>query len=425
MKIWLATVGEPLPTDGDNVRLLRTAQFAQWLARNGHDVTFWTGTMDHYGRKLRHQRTHTSQVQENYKIVQLAGRVYKKSVSYRRFMNHVDVAKSFRRVVSDFEPCDIVITSFPTEELCREILDYCEPRGIPVVVDVRDLWPDIFSDALPKPLRFLAPLAFSAFERKTQRVFRRATAISGPARSMFAWGATKAGRPVGPNDFWFPFTYPAREMPAAAESQRILDEVGPGQLYCFFGALSVRYNLEMVVDSFKRLHAMGSATSVMICGTGDAQEALRRRAGNCPNIHFPGWVNAEQISAIMERSSGGIFPYNTDDYAQNLPNKVCEYLAGGLPVISCTRGEVKGIIDEFGCGFWHDDNVDRLTELLSDLENSPDKLSLAAKQSRELYRKHFDPNTVFPSVVSKLESLLATAGGNATDQAGADREGQH
>ena len=38
MRIWLATVGEPLPVDAGRQRLLRTGQFAQWLAAHGHEI---------------------------------------------------------------------------------------------------------------------------------------------------------------------------------------------------------------------------------------------------------------------------------------------------------------------------------------------------------------------------------------------------
>ena len=43
MRIWLITVGEPLPTDGAE-RLLRAGILADMLSAKGHDVVFWTST---------------------------------------------------------------------------------------------------------------------------------------------------------------------------------------------------------------------------------------------------------------------------------------------------------------------------------------------------------------------------------------------
>ena len=53
MKVWIATIGEPLPIDGNNVRLLRSFQFAEWLSERGHTVNFITNSVDHYNRRQK------------------------------------------------------------------------------------------------------------------------------------------------------------------------------------------------------------------------------------------------------------------------------------------------------------------------------------------------------------------------------------
>jgi hypothetical protein len=47
MRLWLVTVGEPLPSDGPNERLLRTGIFSRFLAEQGHQVVWWTAEFDH------------------------------------------------------------------------------------------------------------------------------------------------------------------------------------------------------------------------------------------------------------------------------------------------------------------------------------------------------------------------------------------
>jgi glycosyltransferase involved in cell wall biosynthesis len=416
MHIWLATVGEPLPMDGKDVRLLRTAQFAEWLAGQGHEVVFWTGTMDHYRRRLRSKTRLTTEISTNYRIVQLEGRLYKRSISFNRFMNHVDVGRAFSRHSGEFEEPDVILASFPTEELCRHMLDYAEPRRIPVIVDVRDLWPDIFSDALPAFMRFIAPLLFLPLERRAARILRRATAVSGPANSMIQWGLDKAQREARPEDFWFPFTYPSADVPAdAADLPGPFRELGADERawFCFFGAISARYNLEMVVDCFKMLDSASVKASMVICGVGDAAEALKQRAGEARNIHFPGWMNLGQIRAIMQRSQAGIFPYNTIDYFNNLPNKVCEYLAGGLPIVSCTRGEVKALVERTGCGFWHEPDAESMQQTVLKLVAQPQLLADAARKARHVHATEFEREAVFSRTLAKLQAIAARHQGAA------------
>ena len=48
---------------------------------------------------------------------------------------------------------DLILCSYPTIELSVEAVRYGRTHGIPVVLDVRDLWPDIVLDLLPTILR--------------------------------------------------------------------------------------------------------------------------------------------------------------------------------------------------------------------------------------------------------------------------------
>ena len=49
MNIWLVTIGEPVPVrEGVRDRLHRTGYFAHLLAKNGHNVIWWTSTFNHF-----------------------------------------------------------------------------------------------------------------------------------------------------------------------------------------------------------------------------------------------------------------------------------------------------------------------------------------------------------------------------------------
>ncbi|GAI08595.1 unnamed protein product, partial [marine sediment metagenome] len=52
MRIWLITIGEPLPSDNNNDRLYRTGILAKLLIQRGHEVVWWTSTFDHV-RKIQ------------------------------------------------------------------------------------------------------------------------------------------------------------------------------------------------------------------------------------------------------------------------------------------------------------------------------------------------------------------------------------
>lgn len=399
MRIWLATVGEPLPVDEGTQRLLRTGQFAQWLADRGHEVVFFTGTMDHYARRLRSRETVTYQIAPNYKIVALAGRLYKQSISFSRFRNHVDVARSFGQVAEKLPRPDVILASYPTEELCRAVLNYADPRGIPVAMDARDFWPDIFSEVLPGPLKPLGPLVFGWMERRARETLSRATALSGMTPSALAWAQRKACRKPVAADFWFPFSYPT----AAITTPAVVSHEGVN--LAFLGTLSHRSNLEVVIDAMRILEKRGIAASLAICGTGQADQALRKRAEGMPSVVFHGWLDAAQLSAIMARSDLGVLPYDRPDFHLSIPNKFVEYLAGGLAVLSCTEGEVQQLIAKRQCGIWVPPVSAEIADAVAALHG--DEIQEMRSNARTVFADTFTPDAVFGKAFAALDGLVS------------------
>lgn len=399
MRIWLATVGEPLPVDAGGQRLLRTGQLAQWLADRGHEVVFFTGTMDHYARRLRSEATEIYEITPNYRIVALAGRLYTRSVSLYRFRNHADVARSFTVAASGMQPPDVVLSSYPTQELCRAILDYCEPRKIPVAIDIRDFWPDIFVELLPRPFKRLAPLVFAPMERAARRTLARATALSGMTGSALGWAQAKARRSPNGKDFWFPFSYP---------SQRdIIPVPHQGVRLAFLGTLSHRSNIETIIDAIRLLEERGIDVTLDICGTGQAETSLRARARGLQSVRFHGWIAASELADIMARSDLGVLPYVQPDFHMSLPNKFVEYLAGGLGVLSCTEGEVRQMIANRDCGVWATSEPAAIADAISSLD--PQRILDMKRNARAVFADTFGQDTVFGKALACLEALCAPA----------------
>ncbi|MET3615046.1 glycosyltransferase involved in cell wall biosynthesis [Rhizobium aquaticum] len=352
--------------------------------------------MDHYARRLRSKTTAEYRIDQNYRIIVLEGRLYSRSISYSRFMNHRDVAKAFRTMAPNLEKPDVVLSSYPTEELCRAILDYCEPRNIPVAIDVRDFWPDIFSELLPEPFRFTGDLIFSPFRHAARSTVRRAAALSGMTQSALNWALSLAGRQQSNADFWFPFSYKAQQRGGAQEHD--------GVRLCFIGTLSHRSNLEIVVDAMRLLSGRNVKAHLDICGTGEASDSLKARASGLTNVTFHGWLSASELSDIMKASDLGVLPYDRPDFHLSIPNKFVEYLAGGLGVLSCTEGEVHRLIDERDCGVWVEPSATNIAAVVSQV--GTERLTGIRRNAAELFANTFEEDRVFQRALNGLENLV-------------------
>ncbi len=405
LRIWQLTIGEPIPQDGDDVRLHRAGQMCAWLAERGHHATFINSSFYHQKREQRYEETTSLNINENFDVVCLKARPYGRSISFSRFASHRDAADSFRRWLNtDPAQPDIIIASYPVVELCAAAVEYARPRGIPVIMDCRDFWPDIFVEILPRPLRWIGKSIFAPFESQARKTLSLANSITGHTKSARDWGLAKAGRVPTDTDFHFPFSYPT--IQPEHRSQMSDKDVEDNLLnICFLGTLSHRSNLEMFIEALGSLpYSLGEKIQLHIAGTGPHLTMLTKLAQqHGAPVTFHGWLDQADMIALMNRCDFGLLPYNRSDFHISLPNKFIEYLAGGLPVLSCTEGEVETFMKENSCGIWVAPQKDKIARSLKGLiDNKP---HYNADMIYNVFSKHFTPDAVFSFVEGHLLKL--------------------
>ena len=108
MHIWFIKTGEGVPIDGREVRLMRTGVLARLFAEQGHEVSWFTATFNHFQKKHRFHENHTISISQKYKIHFLHGRGYSKNVSIERIRDHREVAKNFLKISSTLSKPDVM-----------------------------------------------------------------------------------------------------------------------------------------------------------------------------------------------------------------------------------------------------------------------------------------------------------------------------
>lgn len=414
MRVWLVTIGEPLPTDPGQARLLRCGILARQLAAAGHDVLWWTSAFDHVAKRHRSPEDRRVPWAERLELWLLHGPGYQRNISLERIRDHRVLARKFAVLAAAEPRPDIVLASFPPIELCLECCRYGREAGVPVVLDVRDLWPDTFLDHVPGPLRWLGRLALAGMFRDTRRAFRMASAVIGITPRFVAWGLAKAGRPSTDRDRDFPMGYPRPDFDPAdmAQARRYWSEEhglrrDEAQLAVFFGSLGHQFDLEPVLQAARDLKHEGHR--FVICGTGERLEEYRRRARDLPNVLLPGWVQAPQIAALMEIADVGLAPYlDLVNFQDNYPNKLIEYFSGGLPVVASLGGLVGDLLREYGCGVTYcNTDPGSLTRALRELSKNTERRQVMSDNARRLYLSRFDAADVYNGLVRSLEALAA------------------
>jgi len=387
MRIWVVEIGETLPIE-KNARLLRYGLFTRELAnRYHHDITWWTSGFSHFQRRhvcAKDQEVRVDAV--NLRIIKGLG--YKSSVSVRRILHQKNFASQFSKRFSQYSKPDLVICSVPTIEnaywAVRKSLEY----NIPVLIDIRDEWPDELVDVAPALFRPLVKFCLRRSFNKMHFICKNATGIIAVSKNFQEYALNFAGRESVLADGVFPLGYPETTKRVSTEAGRQWwTKIGVDEkkmICCFFGTIGNFFNLDTIIDVAERLNGKYQAQFVL-CGSGQKLKYYKKKAHNLSNVIFPGFVDGNKISALMEMADIGLAPY-AQGTKMSMPNKVFEYMAGGLPLVSSIQGEITQILEKHHCGITYDaESTEQLTFVIQKLYDHPDLRKQMGKNGEKLF----------------------------------------
>ena len=400
MKIWIVSVGEPLPTDGENTRLRRMGNFAQCAVDHGHVVEWFSVSFDHYGKKQRCNADLDININSNYIMHLLYVNSYKRNVSLKRVYHHVSAARRIYHKMKELEKPDFMILSMEPLEVSYISSKFAYECSIPFVIDVRDLWPEIYYEVVPDRLKiFLKPyIALNSYILKYS--MSKATAIIGLSKGFLEYGLKYAGRKARTADAVFPISYPnynyAEYKPLFSKYWSSYGLKQNDFIAVFFGNFGKQFDFNAIIDASHRLSDYPDI-KLILCGTGEQGDVLKNKAAK--NVIFPGWIEKEQILSLAANASIGLAPYiDSMNYTLNTPNKFGEYLSAGLPILTRVSGIMEDLLLEFDCGCRYTDG-ESLARFILRYRNDPPLLRSHSRNARKLYDKHFNGDTAYQKLL--------------------------
>jgi len=334
--------------------------------------------------------------------------------------NHARIAWKFERYAELETVPDVIMTSLPVPVIASAVTRYGRRHRVPVVVDVRDRWPDAMFELVPSWLRPFARLALRSMQHTVENTCAAATAITGLTEEYVEWGLRLAGRAAGAHDRVFPMGY-SDTPPSDAERSRGYAfwqqhglTRGSGKFVaCFFGTFGRHFDLETVIAAARALRSTHPDAVFVLCGTGDRIEHYRHLAGDLSNVLFPGWVGEAEIWTLMRIASVGLAPYySTPNFVTNVPNKPAEYMSAALPVVSSLSGVLERLLAEHECGLTYPvGDAAALAAILRRLHHDREYRARLSDNARSLFEKRFVAETVYGELITYLEGFASRRGG--------------
>lgn len=318
---------------------------------------------------------------------------------------------------SDPSPPHLIHVGNVPIALASAAVAYGKRHKIPVVIDIRDLWPDIYVDLIPERFISLRQPVLSALHATSfalKKSLRDAAAITALTPSYLDWALGLAGRPVKPADRIFEMCYPVRQhQQSAADIANLRGHLrlDPGHtIACYAGNIGYQSDFKTLITAARKLQSTAPTFRLVLAGSGPMTEELKNLSADLDNVIIPGWLKGSELSALMSIASIGMIAYKpVPNFLRNIPNKFSEYLGNGLAVACGLGGEMGRLVQETSCGFIYEPgNADMLVNELAQLINDPARLSNMGAKARDLHRTRFDGAQIYPKFADYLEDLAKT-----------------
>jgi glycosyltransferase involved in cell wall biosynthesis len=298
-------------------------------------------------------------------------------------------------------------------ELAAEAIRYGRAANVPVIIDVLDIWPDIYLILLPQLLQPFARLLLRPEFEKARRICRQATAITAVSQTYLDWGLAHAGRAHSPFDQVFPLGCTSLDSPGRAEiltrRESIRAQYGASSdalLATFAGTFGVSYDLQTIARAAAMLDKeQGSRVRFVFAGDGDKGAEVRALTQHLTNVLCTGWIQEAPLRELLHVSSVGLASY-TEKALQSLPNKPFEYMAAGLPIVSSLRGELETTIHSERIGrHYRAGDASALAEQLRWCSANPEELQAMSVRARQLFERSYETGKIYGRFVEYLTEV--------------------
>ena len=210
MHVWLIKLEELLPVD-EEYRPYRMGMLASALLAKGHKVTRWASDYNHYNHQYRYGKNTRIKLGDNYYAMLLySGIAYSSAVSWKRLLNNYLLSREYRKEARKMEPPDMIVCSMPTPELAAVSADLARSFDVPLVIDARDMWPDVIESELKGIKAFLAKPVIFWMKYNLKNATKNAASLVGITQFYRDHLLRYAGRSVSSQDGVFPLGFDAQ-----------------------------------------------------------------------------------------------------------------------------------------------------------------------------------------------------------------------
>lgn len=384
--IWIVNPYGTLPSEG--WRDYRSFMLANALASRGHRVLWWISDFEHRSKKCRaHTAFSDPLLPDNVIVVPVQSRPYDRNISLGRIVYEKSFGDGFTALAPRQEAPDMVVLADPSLFYSAEVLKFVDRVGCKLVIDILDLWPELFKVALPSWIRGLDKLLFSPLYSRRRRLLERADGVVAVSKDFLK--ITNVPLETASCISYLGVDLRQFERPQASEESRAIKKFAQGRLVVIYaGTLGDAYDIGCALKTIELCEQNRLPVSFVFAGEGpkrgEVETFCRQHA---ESMLFLGSVPANKLPAIYAQCDIGLCSYAPESTV-SMPVKVYDYLAAGLYVYSSLESEIAEHLRANRCGeMYHAGSAQSLFALIEKTLNNKEALAEGKKRATMLGRE--------------------------------------
>ena len=382
----------------------RHHELARYLAERGHSVSIIASPISYLtGNHQQASSTRTDmnglvRIYRTYTYPALHKSFFHRLISFFSFM----ISSFFKSLA--IKKVDLVWGTTPPIFQSFTAWLVARLKGVPFLLEVRDLWPEfaIAVGVLKRPLLIKLSFWLERFlYRHADKIIVNSPGFIGPV--------TKQG---GRNIEIIPNGTDIQQF-SISDKKQSREKLGwPDEFIVLYaGAHGMSNDLGVILSSANDLKDKKDITFYFI-GDGKEKPTLIKQAEKMglKNVRFLDPTPKNKIAEPLSAADACIAILKPIEmYKTTYPNKVFDYMAAGKPIILAIDGVIREVVENGNCGiFCTPGNHEEMSKAIKVLYNNQEEANAMGIRGRKYLEQHFNRKEIAGQLIRLIEEMVVS-----------------
>lgn len=408
MTIWIINPYGTLPNTG--WREYRTTMIAHACERQGIKVVSWTSNFDHRDKNYKSEKEDSKVIHSplfETRVINVPP--YTSNISFGRIrFEHFFSKRVYEIGKNEEQKPDVIISCEPALFMSYHISKLAKTLQSKLIVDIIDLWPELFSIVLPNSISFLGKVIFSPFYWWRAQFFRKANGLIAVAKNYEKVGSENAPHIPTKTIYW---GVDVDTLQSDINNNKTivpfnLQKKEPNEFRVIYaGTLGENYDLKTILAAADQLK-YNKNIKFIIAGAGPLEEFIKFFIKNkqLTNTLFVGRLNPDVLTRSYAFCDIALSSYLNNSTVA-MPIKAFDHLAAGLPTINSLGRDWGELVENKKVGLnYKPENVSSLVSCIEMLCSDP-KLKHSMRLNCLRLAEQFDEKVQYGRYVNFVNQI--------------------